>query len=50
MNMEQLYNEMKAALTFFDLSFHQKDQVEVKIEDKELVFLHANRSIRLKLG
>lgn len=31
MTMEELYQEMKDVLKFFGLSFHEKDQVTIKL-------------------
>jgi hypothetical protein len=49
MTMERLYEHMKEALKFFDLSFHQMDQVEVRVVrghlgDQSVTFFHAGRS------
>lgn len=49
MNMEELYQEMKKALVYFGLSFHQMALVEVAIEDKSIVFSYNGRLIVVPL-
>ena len=49
MNAEELYEHIKDALTFFGLSFHQKDQMKVSIADNFLVLSHGLRSVAVKV-
>lgn len=47
MTMEDLYQELKDVLKYFGLSFHQKDEVTVKLVELDGVlymsFSHNNR-------
>lgn len=45
MTADDLYEEMKSALRFFGLSFHDKHLVEIRIQDSQLTFIHGNRTI-----
>lgn len=49
MNAEQLYQEMKDALDYFGLSFHEKDKMVVTIEGNQIVFSYNNRSISVTI-
>ena len=46
-NAQDLYQEIKDALDYFGLSFHQKDEVEVAFQDGMLLFKYRNRAIAL---
>lgn len=48
MNAEELYEELKEALRYFGLSFHQKDQVKVSARTDKIIFEHAGREIILR--
>ena len=47
MNMQTLYDEMKEALAYFGLKFHQMGEVEVRISDCEIIFSHGIRHIAI---
>jgi len=47
-NAEDLYQEMKNALNFFGLSFHQKEEMNVSVEGTCVVFRHEHVSIRIE--
>lgn len=49
MTMEFLYGEMKAALKFFELSFHDMAEVEVSIVKSSVVFRHNGRELHITL-
>lgn len=49
MDGEAFYEEFKAALYYFGLSWGQKDQVTVFVMDGCLWFRHGTRSVRLEL-
>lgn len=44
---EDLYQEIKDVLTYFGLSFHQKDEVEVTLQDGMLLFKHGKRAVAM---
>ena len=50
MTMDFLYGEMKAALKFFELSFHEMAEVEVRIVKRSVVFRHNGRELHVTLG
>lgn len=52
MTLEQLYEEMKASLKFFDLRFNDMDQVTVHIDNhsSEIVLTHNGRKICIDPG
>lgn len=43
-NMQQLYEEMKAALEYFGVRFADMEQVQVTVGDDTLSFVHNNRA------
>lgn len=43
MNAEELYLELKNALKFLGVSFHDKDKVSVFCEDGVLIFSYGGR-------
>lgn len=47
MTMGDLYEEMKAALKFFDLAFSKMHDVEMDIIDGKVRFSHGGRSITI---
>jgi hypothetical protein len=47
MTMGELYEDMKEALKFFGLSFHQKDLVTVTIKDGQITFTYGSRHISI---
>ncbi len=47
MNMQELYDEMKEVLKFFDLRFSQMNQVEFSIDGSNLVFKHKRMSVHI---
>lgn len=48
--MNYLYVEMKSALKFFGLSFHEMDKVNCKIENQCLIFSYSNKSIKIEIN
>jgi hypothetical protein len=49
MTMAELYQDMKDALAFLGLSFHQMDLVEVTIQGQCVVFSYGGRSTSVAL-
>lgn len=49
MSMDDLYEEMKSALSYFGLRFSAKDQVKVYICDDRLIFEFEGREISIPL-
>jgi len=47
--MSELYQEMKDALDYLGLRFHQMDQVEVTLRGHCIVFSYGGRSVTLVL-
>lgn len=47
MKMDALYEDMKEALKFFGLAFHQMDLVTVTLEGDKIVFTHGDRQISI---
>jgi len=45
MNMQDLYEEMKKALDYFEVRFHDMGAVDVKVEDGNLVFSYGGKHI-----
>lgn len=48
--MEDLYGEMKDALKYLGVRFHDMHNVKVKIEDNKLVFSHWGKSIAIDIN
>lgn len=49
MNLDGLYQDMKDALDFLGLKFHQKEEVDVTLDGDELVFSYGGRSCRVEI-
>lgn len=49
MNMEELYEEMKAALKYFGLAFNEMDKVNMSLKDNAVIFTHGKASISVTL-
>lgn len=49
MNMEELYGEMKDALKYLGLSFHQMHLVQVTLQGHCIVFSFGGRAVTLVL-
>lgn len=49
MNMAELYQEMKDALDYLGLSFHEKDKVEVTLDGDYIVFTYNGRLVSFPL-
>lgn len=49
MTLDALYQDMKDALAFLGLSWHEKDQPVVTIDGNELVISHGGRSCRVEI-
>lgn len=51
MTAQDLYEEMKKVLAFFDLRFHEMDKVEVSISanGKQLIFTYVARHIAIPI-
>lgn len=47
MSLEDFYQEIKGVLHYFDLSFGEKDKVEVTITTEGVLFSYKNKSILL---
>lgn len=45
MNAQDLYDEIKAALKYFDLQFGQMSEISFDCDAKELIFTYQNRSV-----
>lgn len=45
--MGDIYEEMKAALKFFDLAFSKMHEVAFEVKDGQLVFSHGGRSVSI---
>lgn len=45
MNAETLYEELKAFLRYAGISFHEKEQVDVRIENGKLRLSHGRISV-----
>lgn len=50
MNAQELYDEIKAALRHFDLSFGDMDQVTVEARENLVVFSYCGRSCSIQVG
>lgn len=49
LTMENLYFEMKEALRYFGLSFHQMAEVKVFASKDQFTFSHKDRHIHFKI-
>lgn len=49
MSMDDLYEEMKAALKYFELHFSAKDQVQIYVCDGRLYFAYDTKEISIEL-
>lgn len=49
MTMENLYHEMKEALEYFGLSFHQMSEVKVFSGKNGFIFQHEGKQIRFSI-
>lgn len=50
MNMQKLYNEMKNAITFLGLRFHEMDKIQTTIPEAGWIkFSYENKYIAFKL-
>lgn len=50
MTADDLYEELKEALKYLGLRFHERDQVKVTIVDNELVFTYRGKSISFDIN
>ena len=50
MKCSELYEEMKEALNFFGLRFHEMDQMEIDAYDGYVIFRHGKRSITVTVS
>lgn len=44
MNAQDLYNEIKYALAYFDLKFHDMDKIKVTRHGRHIVFDYEDKS------
>lgn len=49
MKLEGLYQDMKDALGFLGLRFHDKELVDVTLDGGDLVFSYGGRSARVEI-
>lgn len=49
MTAQELYDEMKAALKFFELNFNQMDQVLVTVMPNGIVLRHGGATVGLSV-
>lgn len=49
MNAEQLYEEIKRAMYFFDLKFHDMDKVKITLDGRMLTFTYGERTSSIGL-
>lgn len=47
---DDLYEEMKDAMRYLGVRFHDRHLVKVKIEDNKLVFSHYSKSIAIDIN
>lgn len=45
MTVQDVYDEIKAVLKYFDLQFCQMNEVDFMVSDDELIFTCQNRSV-----
>ena len=50
MTADDLYEEMKEALSYLGLRFHDRHLVKVTIVDNKLVFTHRGKSISFDIN
>ena len=49
MNGEEFYQAFKEALSFFDLSWGEKDKMTVSVKGGEIAFSYQNRTISIQV-
>lgn len=49
MDMKDLYCEMKDAIDYFGLRFHEMDKIEVKVEEGKIHLRFDNRTVTLEV-
>lgn len=49
MNAQELYDEIKAALKYFDLMFHEMDKIQVTVLPNAIVLRHDEASVAFSL-
>lgn len=47
MTMEELYIEMKCILKYFDLSFYEKEKVQVVMSNEQISFIYEDRAVSI---
>lgn len=45
--MKELYEQMKKALDYFDLRFHDMDKVKVELGNRCIIFTYENKMIKV---